>query len=147
MYGFLNNRLLKKPFLNVHNAHILLEMMTSYAVLYNESLWIFKLIANGLKTSSDYYIYKRSCIFEHLMSLYDSILTEKTVKVCYSACILHFYLQRAFAQLESGHRCGWLSFTSSCFWHLLFNPVSSRLPSVQSFHTRCNMSCSHHPSC
>ena len=84
MYGILNNRLLRKPFLDIHDANVIVELLNNHS-LQEESrkLWVLNMVKNGLRSSADYYIYKRSRVFEQLMCLYDLSLCDDTIKVCY----------------------------------------------------------------
>ena len=83
LYGVVNNLLLKKPFLDFRDGSTIMDLLSICSLHNNnERLWVIKLIANGLRTATDYYIYKRSHVFKHLMSLYDSSFCDDSIKVC-----------------------------------------------------------------
>ncbi len=87
LYPIINNFLLQKPCLDTKEIPLLLPMLNSSNLQYsNERAWILKLLLSGLRSAADYYIYKRRHVFELLMSLYDSPLSDNSCKVCCGCC-------------------------------------------------------------
>ena len=82
LYPRLNHFLLKGPFLDMRNVPLLTQMLNSSDLEYlTERSWIIQLMAAGLRTPADYYIYKKNHVFQQIMSLYNSTLCDVTAKV------------------------------------------------------------------
>ena len=131
LYTVLNNALLQKPIINVKELPVFFSLFSSYHVEHTiERGWLLKLLADGLKDLSDYYLYKKYHVFELLLAFYESHICDKKMKllihdVFVAACSLS---TAVFDLVKTNSILLWIhtnikvnSITSkSPFYHLLY---------------------------
>lgn len=68
--------------MNVKELPVFLPLFNSSSLEHTlERGWVLRLLADGFKDQTDYYLYKKYHVFELLMAFYDSNLSDKNNKV------------------------------------------------------------------
>lgn len=81
LYSIISNCIIQKPVMNVKELPVFLPLFNSSSLEHTlERGWVLRLLADGFKDQTDYYLYKKYHVFELLMAFYDSNLSDKNNK-------------------------------------------------------------------
>lgn len=100
------------------NIYLLFVFSLFHALVYSmfqyrtERTWLLHLILDGLKDTTDYYMLKKFHVFQHLFTLYNCAIVDKSLQVS-SACIISM-LRETGERFYPGGSGTYLYFIEQC---------------------------------